>query len=119
MDNTEPLFISMNLLNLTELYKLNCILLIYKCQYSNLFTHFKNRMFRGVDIHEHNARLKLNFRLPDNILKRVCQSCFYKGIEHWNKHSTDMSVYKHHVIFKVNLLLFKRIIKSTLISIEL
>ena len=61
LDNTEPLFISMKLLNLTELYKLNCILFIYKCQYSTLFTHFKNRMLRGVDIHEYNTRHKLNF----------------------------------------------------------
>ena len=119
LDNTEPLFISMKLLNLTELYKLNCILFIYKCQYSNLFTYFKNRMSRGVDIHEHNTRSKLNFRLPDNTLKRVRQSFFYKGIEHWNKLSTDMILYKHHVIFKVNLLRFKRIIKSKLISKEL
>ena len=119
LDNTEPLFISMKLLNLTELYKLNCILFIYKCQYSNLFTYFKNRMSRGVDIHEHNTRSKLNFRLPDNTLKRVRQSFFYKGIEHWNKLSTDMILYKPHVIFKVNLLRFKRIIKSKLISKEL
>ena len=76
-------------------------------------------MFRGVDIHEHNTRLKLNFRLPDNTLKRVRQSFFYKGIEHWNKLSTDTIVYKHHVIFKVNLLRFKRIIKSKLINKEL
>ena len=49
-------------------------------------------MFRGVDIHEHNTRHKLNFRLPDNTLKRVRQSFFYKGIEHWNKLNTDMIV---------------------------
>ena len=76
-------------------------------------------MFRGVDIHEHNTRLKLNFRLPDNTLKRVRQSFFYTGIEHWNKLSTDTIVYKHHVIFKVNLFRFKRIIKSKLINKEL
>ena len=84
LDNTEPLFISMNLLRLTELYKLNCILFIYKCQYSNLFTYFKNRMIRGTDVHDHNTRHKLDFRLPDNTLKRTRQSFFYKGIEHWN-----------------------------------
>ena len=76
-------------------------------------------MPRGVDIHEHNTRFKLNFRLPDNTLKRVRQSFFYKGIEHWNKLSTDMIVYKHHVIFKFNLSSFKRTIKSKLISKEL
>ena len=119
LDNTEPLFISMKLLNLIELYKLNCILFIYKCQYSNLFNHFKNRMLRGVDIHEHNTRLKLKFRLPDNTLKRVRQSFFYKGIEYWNMLSTDIVIYKHHVQFKVNLLSFKRLIKSKLISKEL
>ena len=31
LEHTEPLFISMNLLTLPELYKLNCILFIYKC----------------------------------------------------------------------------------------
>ena len=119
MDNTEPLFISMNLLRLTELYKLNCILFIYKCQYSNLFTYFKNRMIRGTDVHDHNTTLKLDFRLPDNTLKRTRQSFFYKGIEHWNKLSTDMIIYKHNVLFKTNLLFFKRLTKSKLISKEL
>ena len=119
LDNTEPLFISMSLLTLTELYKLNCILFIYKCQYSNLFTYFRNRMFRGADIHEYNTRHNLDFRLPDNTLKRVRQSFFYKGIEHWNKLSSDLIVYKRNLIFKVNLLLFKRKIKFKLISKEL
>ena len=119
LDNTEPLFISMNLLRLTELYKLNCILFIYKCQYSNLFIHFKNRMIRGADIHDYNTRLKLDFRLPENTLKRTRQSFFYKGIDLWNKLSTEMIIYKHNVLFKINLLIFKRLIKSKLISKEL
>ena len=71
LENTEPLFISMSLLTLTELYKLNCIMFIYKCLYSNLFTQFRNKMFRGTDIHEYNTRHNSDIRLPDNTLMRV------------------------------------------------
>ena len=92
---------------------------IYKCLYSNLFTQFRNKMFRGTDIHEYNTRHNSDFRLPQNTLKRVRQSFFYKGLEHWNKLSTDMIVYNHNVIFNVNLSVFKKKIKFKLISKDL
>ena len=76
-------------------------------------------MIRGADIHEYNTKHNLDFKLPNYTLKRVRQSFFYKGIEHWNKLSSDMIVYKRNLIFKVNLLLFKRMIKFKLISKEL
>ena len=76
-------------------------------------------MFRGTDIHEYNTRHNSDFRLPENTLKRVRQSFFYKGLEHWNKLSTDMIVYKHNMNFNVNLSIFRKMIKFKLISKEL
>ena len=76
-------------------------------------------MIRGADFHDYNTRHKLDFRLPENTLKRTRQSFFYKGIELWNKLSTDMIIYKHNVLFKINLLLFERLIKSKLKRKEL
>ena len=73
-------------------------------------------MFRGTDIHEYNIRYNSDFRLPENTLKRVRQSFFYKGLEYWNKLSTDMIGYNHNVIFNVNLSVFKKMIKFKLIS---
>ena len=119
LDHTEPLFISMNLLTLPELYKLNCILFIYKCLYSDLYIDFRDRMFRGTDMHDYNTRYSYNFRLPHNTLKRVRQSFFFRGIEHWNKLSSDLVVFKRNLLFKVNLMTFKRKLKCKLINKEL
>ena len=116
LDHTEPLFISMGLLTLSELFNLNCILFIYKCSYTNQFIDFSNRMIRGSDIHDHNTRSNSNFRLPEDSLKRVRQSFFYKGIDHWNKLSPEVYIYHPNVTFKVNFSYFKKNIKSKLIS---
>ena len=119
LDHTEPLFISMKLLTLPELYKLNCILFIYKCFFSDLFILFRERLFRGTDIHDHNTRFSSYLRLPDDTLKRVRQSFFFRGIEHWNKLSSDLVVFKQNLIFKINLTTFKKMIKMKLISKEI
>ena len=102
LDHTEPLFISMALLTLSELFNLNCILFIYKCSYTNQFIDFSNRMIRGSDINDHNTRSNSNFRLLEDSLKRIHQSFFYKGIDHWNKLSPEVYIYHPNVTFKVN-----------------
>ena len=119
LDHIELLFMSMILLTLSELYKLNCILFIYKCIYSENFTYFKNKMIRGSDIHDHNTRYNSDIRLPEDSLKRVRQSFFYKGINHWNKLSPEVVIYKPTLTFKINLTSFKKKIKSNLVSKEL
>ena len=119
LDHTEPLFKSLGLLTLAELYKLNCIMFIYKCLYSDKFTYYRSKMFRGSDFHDYNTRHSSNFRLPEETLKRVRQSFFYKGIEYWNKLNPELIIYKPNIIFKNNLSSLKRNIKKKLISKEL
>ena len=119
LDHTEPLFKSLGLLTLAELYKLNCIMFIYKCLYSDKFTYYRSKMFRESDFHDYNTRHSSNFRLPEETLKRVCQSFFYKGIEYWNKLNPELIIYKPNIIFKNNLSSLKRNIKKKLISKEL
>ena len=80
---------------------------------------FRYRMFRGTDMHDYNTRYSSNFRLFLNPIKRVCHSFFFKGIEHWNKLSSDLFVFKRNLIFKVNLMTFKRKLKHKLINKEL
>ena len=76
-------------------------------------------MFRGADIHDYETRYSNNFRLPQVTLKRVRQSFFFKGIEHWNKLGSDLVVFKRNLLFKVNLMTFKRKLKCKLINKEL
>ena len=76
-------------------------------------------MFRGSDFHNYNTRHSSNFRQPEETLKRVRQSFFYKGIEYWNKLNPELIIYKPYVIFKNNLSSLKRNIKTKLISKEL
>ena len=73
LEHTEPLFTSMKILKLSQLYKLNCIMLIYKCIYSERFISFKNRMFRSSHFHQYNTRNNTDFRLPGIRLKKIQQ----------------------------------------------
>ena len=87
--------------------------------FSDLFILFRERLFRGTDIHDHNTRFSSYLRLPDDTLKRVRQSFFFRGIEHWNKLSSDLVVFKQNLIFKIDLTTFKKVIKMKLISKEI
>ena len=85
LEHTEPIFKSLKVLTLHQVYDLNCLLFAYKCINCNLFPTFKDEISHIQSIHDHNTRSKNNYR-TDNIARlKICQrSFFFYGIKLWN-----------------------------------
>ena len=84
LEHTLPLFKNHKLLNVYQVYVLNCILFIYKCMKCNLFLEFKRKIKVNSDIHDHHTRrkeLRVNIKARLNICKN---SCLHFGINKWN-----------------------------------
>ena len=116
LEHTDPLYTSLNLLKVPQLYDLNCLLFIYKCQFSGRLNEFKNKMIRNSEYHNYNTRNQSDFRLPKTRLKKIRQSFLFVGIDLWNKLSQSTIIYKSSLKFKSNLRNFKRNIKKKMIS---
>ena len=116
LEHTEPLFISLKILTIQQMYTLSCILFIFKCLYSGQYNEFRNRLIRGNQYHSYNTRNNAYFRLPNISLKNVRQSFFYTGIKKWNTLGPDVFVFKSKLEFKANLTAFKSKIKAKLLN---
>ena len=116
LEHTRPLFQSMKILTIYQQYDLNCILFIYKCLNSNIYTSYKNKLIRNSQHHSYNTRNNSNFRLPGSRLKNIRQSFFYKGIDLWNRLNTNLIIFKPNIQFKSNILTFKKRIKTKLLA---
>ena len=116
LEHTKPLFESMRILTIHQIYDLNCILFIYKCLNTNKYPTFKNEMIRNSQCHNYNTRNSSDFRLPVSRLKNVRQSFFYKGTDLWNRLNPQITIYKQNIQFKSNLSSFKKIIKTKLMA---
>ena len=119
LESTEPLFTSLNILTIPQIFTLNCILFIYKCLYSGQFNELKKRLLRGNYFHSYNTRYNTEFRLPGSRLKNIRQSFLYVGIRKWNTLDQALIVYKPRLNFKVNVTSFKRNIKRKILNREL
>ena len=82
--HTEPLFITLELLTLDKMYKLNCLLFIYKLLNTNMYIEMKRKVFRNSEFHNYVTRNRTQFRLPRTRLKCIKQSCLYAGLSLWN-----------------------------------
>ena len=85
LEHTEPIFKTLKILTLHQIYDLNCLLFAYKCINCNLFPTFKDKISLIQSIHDHNTRSKNKYR-TDNIARlKICQrSFFFYGIKLWN-----------------------------------
>ena len=107
--HSEPLFKTLEILSLEKIYKLNCLLFIYKLINMNMYKEMKRRVFRNSDVHSHITRNRSQYRLPRTRLKCIRQSCLYLGLSLWN--SIDEEITKSRTIY-----IFKRKIKKELLD---
>ena len=84
LDHTAPIFKSLEILTLHDVFKLNCLIFIYKCVKKNKFPNFSNRFLRNSDVHHHNTRNNEQFRLPRGRLRIFRDAYFVKGLTLWN-----------------------------------
>ena len=108
-DHTEPLFKTLELLTLDKIYKLNCLLFIYKLVTMNMYKEMKCRVLRNSDFHNHTTRNRSQYRLPRTRLKCIRQSCLYVGLSLWN--NIDKVITDSKTIYN-----FKRQIKKELLE---
>ena len=109
LDHSEPLFKTLELLNLEKIFKLNCLLFVYRIINMNMYKEMKKRVFRNSDFHSHRTRNRLHYRLPRTRLKCIRQSCLYLGLSLWN--SIDKEISDSKTIYN-----FKRQIKKELLE---
>ena len=109
LHESQPLFQSLELMTVYNVYTLNCSLFIHKCIKQNLFPQFKHRIIQTSTVHNYDTRNGSKFRVKRRARLTLCQRSFlYKGIQIWNKLSENITKY-------VNVFTFKRLLKKFLI----
>ena len=103
LEHTAPIFKSLQILALDQIFKLNCQIFIYKCIRENRFPNFSNRLIRNSDIHNHNTRNNEIYRLPKGRLKKFRDSYIVQGFLLWN--ALDLNVKQCNILinFKKNI----------------
>ena len=86
LDHTEPLFKALDLVNIENIYKLNCLVFIYKLVKMNIYPDIKRKVLRNSAYHNHQTRHRSQYRLPGTRLKCIKQSCLYVGLTLWNRY---------------------------------
>ena len=109
--HTFPIFQSLFILNIHQVFKLNCLTFMYKCLKLGKFPEFKNNLIRISSSSSYNTRNHELFRLPRERLN-ICKFSFYViGIKFWNELNNDIKDC-------VNIHAFKRKLKTISLSVN-
>ena len=99
LEHTAPIFNSLKILTLHQVFKLNCLLFIYKCTKEHKFPNFINRIRRNRDFHDHNTRNNDHFRVPSGRLSIFRDAYLVQGLTLWN--SLDPTILNCNNIIKL------------------
>ena len=100
LEHTLPIFKSLKLLTVFQVFELNCLKFIYKCIKTNQFPLLKRKLLCNSNVHNHNTRDKNLLRLPFVRLEMCKKSYFYRGILLWNRLDQIMKNCQSQNIFK-------------------
>ena len=104
LDHTAPLFKSLKLLTVYDVYKLNCILFIYKCLKCNYVSEHRTRIQRNSEYYEYDTRNRNLFRNTNIMRLNICQRSFLNnGINLWNVLDSDIKQVNSLYRFKTSL----------------
>ena len=85
LDHTAPIFKSLEILTLCQMFQSNCLLFAFKCINCNLFPYYRNKICQNLNIHTYNTRNNDNFRTNQEARLRIIQrSYLHNGINLWN-----------------------------------
>ena len=100
LDESLPLFQSLEILTIYQLYIFNCSQFIHKCIHQSLFPQYKQRIIQTSAF----------FRMKRRARLRICKRSFlYKGITIWNELDDD-------IVKRANQFTFKKVLKNYLVS---
>ena len=107
LDHTAPLFKSLKLLTVYNVYELNRILFIYKCLKCNYVSELRTRIQRNSEYHGYNTRNRNLFRNTDIMRLKICQRSFLNcGINLWNALDPDIKQINSFYGLKTSLKLY-------------
>ena len=83
-NHTAPLFNNLKLLQVKDIYELNCIRFIYQCYNSNKYCYFREKLKRNRDFHGYETRNRDLLRPLDGRLHQFKNSFMDNGLRLWN-----------------------------------
>ena len=101
--HTDPIFKSLGILNIYQVFKLNCVLFMYKCLKTKQYPEFKKKILKSSSIHSYGTRTNDLFRPPRERLKLCQRSYLYQSVILWNTISTDTKILNCILIFKIKI----------------
>ena len=105
LDHSDPIFNSLKILTVHKVFKLNCLIFIYKCLKEDKFPDFKNRFIKNSYFYSYSMRNNHLYRIPRERLDVCRNSYFVQGLTLWNllddtvKSSTNLDIFKKKIKF--------------------
>ena len=110
LDHTSPIFKSLEILTVYQMFDLNCSVFVFKCLNFHMFPYYREKISQNQNVHNYNTRYKDNYRSNVIVKLRILQRSFlYNGIDLWN----SLGNWKQ-TIYSIST--FKKKIKSHLID---
>ena len=100
LDHTDPIFKSLKVLTVHNVFKVNSLVFIYKCLKMNRFPLFKKKLIKNSDLYSYNTRHNNKYRLPIERLEICRKSFFVEGIALWNLLDNDTKLSNNVYLFK-------------------
>ena len=101
--HTLPLFKNNKLLNIFQLFDLNCAQFIFKVLNTDQYPVFKEKLIHSTINHDHNTRNRALMRTPYERLQKCLNSFFINGIKVYNNVSQFVKDSRTFVAFKVRM----------------
>ena len=102
-DHTDPIFQSLKLLKLNQLYIYSLQLFMFKFVKNELPIIFKEFFLRNDSIHSYNTRQQLMYRIPLLLTAPACKSVSLRGVHTFNYFSRYLSYDCSYVTYKFSL----------------
>ena len=110
LDHTPPIFKSLEILTVYQIFKLNCLVFAFKCINFFMFPYYREKISQNLNVHNYNTRHKENYKSVEILKLRIIQRSFlYNGINLWN----SIENWKNDCY---SISLFKKKVKSYLID---
>lgn len=98
--HTDPIFKSLGILNIYQVFKLNCLLFVYKCLKTAQYPEFKSKIQKKISIHSYETRINDLFRPPTERLDLCQRSYLYQSVTLWNSICINIKSYNCIITFK-------------------
>ena len=104
--HTEPIFKDLKLLNVTNIYRLNVLMFMYKLKHGILPNVFGGIFKKNSEIHDYNTKESQKYHTPFWRLQCVRRSIRVQGVYYWNYISDKIDYACTPETFKIHIKTF-------------